>query len=160
LDPQKFEQKEKEDASAGQTKGKSKASALTGRATKKTLKMETVPSPHGQRVIPHIDAALIGKAEAAAARKKKAQVREAIHYCVSHPQCNLAMQEKKEAAALNFDDDIEDEDAPKPIAERLGIKSPLAGNVILLVIKFRCLMNALINREKQGGKGEEATETT
>jgi hypothetical protein len=29
-----------------------------------------------------------------------------------------------------------------------------------LVIKFRCLMNALINREKQGGKGEEATETT
>lgn len=43
--------------------------------SKKTLKLETAPSPHGERVQPKIDAALLSKVEAAANRKKKALVR-------------------------------------------------------------------------------------
>ena len=73
---QAVEKKEREDELAGINKPL-KGAKGGGRAEKqkKNLKQETAPSAIGERVVPQIDAAYRAKAEAAATKKKKAQVR-------------------------------------------------------------------------------------
>ncbi|XP_064095039.1 DNA topoisomerase 2-alpha-like isoform X2 [Macrobrachium nipponense] len=98
LDAVEEQERLEEQQSAG-----GKVASGKGKGSKKTAKVETMPSPFGERVVPRIDAELKRKAEKAAAAKE-----------------NRGKKVKKESVDADDYDDLVSANTGKSLASRLG----------------------------------------